>query len=126
MPGPSYPRKDNGTPVVQWPFADGDHQKWNLEATTGGYYVIRAVHSNKALSVNAESHDNGADIVQWSYTAGKEHQQWRLVQKDNGYFAIQNRNSDLFLSVHGESTDNGTALVQWPGGDGDHQQFRLG
>jgi hypothetical protein len=64
--------------------------------------------------------------VQWGYSAGKEHQQWRLVQKKHGYFAIQNRNSGLFLSVHGESTDNGTALVQWPGGDGDHQQFRLG
>ncbi|MET7451882.1 RICIN domain-containing protein [Streptomyces sp. NPDC005574] len=40
-----------------------DHQKWNLEATTGGCYVVRAVHSGKAMSVNAESHDNGAAIV---------------------------------------------------------------
>ncbi|CAL9665380.1 hypothetical protein SUDANB2_07193 [Streptomyces sp. enrichment culture] len=54
------------------------------------------------------------------------HQQWRLVQKDNGYFALQNRHSGQYLSVNGESTDNGTALVQWPGGDGPHQQFRLG
>ncbi|MET7451881.1 RICIN domain-containing protein [Streptomyces sp. NPDC005574] len=48
------------------------------------------------------------------------------MEKDNEYFALQNGNSGMSLSVNGESTDNGTALVQWPGGDGDHQQFRLG
>ncbi|CAL9327306.1 hypothetical protein SUDANB180_07803 (plasmid) [Streptomyces sp. enrichment culture] len=118
-------KKDDGTAVIQWPFQGGDHQKWNLEATTGGYYVVRAVHSGKALSVEGESTANGAKVIQWGQVTGP-HQQWRLVQKDNGYFALQNRHSDQYLSVNGESTDNGTDLVQWPGGDGHHQQFRLG
>ncbi|WP_327232287.1 RICIN domain-containing protein [Streptomyces murinus] len=97
----------------------------DLEATSGGYYVVRAVHSGKALSVEGESTADGAKVIQWGQVTGP-HQEWRLVQQDNGYFALQNRHSGQCLSVDGESTDNGTALVQWPGGDGHHQRFRLG
>ncbi|MET7435895.1 MULTISPECIES: RICIN domain-containing protein [Streptomyces] len=109
-------KKDDGTAVIQWPFQGGDHQKWNLEATTGGYYVVRAVHSGKALSVEGESTANGAKVIQWGHVTGP-HQEWRLVQKDNGYFALQNRHSGQYLSVNGESTDNGTALGDYHGKD---------
>ncbi|WP_063766793.1 RICIN domain-containing protein [Streptomyces sp. NRRL S-1896] len=116
-------KTDNGVEIIQWPFEDGDHQKWNLEATSGGYYVVRAVYRGKAPSVLSESKDNGAKIFQWDYAAGGSgHQEWRLVQRDDGYFAVQNRNSGLYLSVNAEDTANGIPLVQWTGGDGNHQQ----
>ncbi|MGY9065219.1 RICIN domain-containing protein [Streptomyces sp. CAS3] len=49
----------------------------DLEATSGGYYMVRAVHSGQCLSVDGESTDNGTALVQWPGGDG-HHQRFRL------------------------------------------------
>ncbi|MFJ8948419.1 RICIN domain-containing protein [Streptomyces sp. NPDC102395] len=40
-------------------------QEWRLVQKDSGYFSIEARHSGKCLSVNGQSTDNGAALVQW-------------------------------------------------------------
>ncbi|MGW2618470.1 RICIN domain-containing protein [Streptomyces sp. NPDC001500] len=63
---------------------------WGTWRQPGGYYVVRAVHSGKAMSVNAEEKPHGAATVQWATPTARNTSSGGLVQKDNEYFALQN------------------------------------
>ncbi|WP_328623136.1 RICIN domain-containing protein [Streptomyces sp. NBC_00354] len=118
----------NGAEVVQWDYVQGKkNQIWNLEATTGGYYLVRATHSNKCLSVLAEDTADGAQVVQWDYVQGKQNQEWKLIQRDDYYyFSLEARHSGKLLSVLAAGTANGDKLVQWADENKPNQHFRLG
>ncbi|WP_326635024.1 RICIN domain-containing protein [Streptosporangium sp. NBC_01755] len=58
---------DNGAQAIQWTNKGKPNQEWNLEATSAGYYVVRAIHSGKAPSVLGEGLQDGAEAVQRDY-----------------------------------------------------------
>ena len=61
--------------VQIWAYSGANHQRWTVTATSGGYYSLRAVHSNKAADVSGQSTADGAPVQQWGYWGGNN-QQW--------------------------------------------------
>ncbi|GAA0279623.1 hypothetical protein GCM10010302_16630 [Streptomyces polychromogenes] len=69
----------DGAQIVQWEFfASKDNMKWNLEYTSGGYCIVRAVNSSKCLAVSQEATNDGANFVQWA-DVDHPNQQFRLA-----------------------------------------------
>lgn len=116
---------DDGAGVLQWSCGPEDNQQWNLAATSGGYYRIRAVNSGKCLSVANASTGNGALVLQWECGL-PDNQQWKLVQKNDGFFALEARHSHKCLSVSNGAMQNGASAVQWDCGSQHERQWRLG
>lgn len=108
-----------GTAIIQWPYASGANQRWELLYHGGGCYKIAAKHSNLALDVSGAQQVDGAPIIQWQWHGG-DNQLWQLVANDDGTVRLQNKLSGKVLdTAHGESTD-GAVLVQraWNGSAG--------
>jgi hypothetical protein len=74
---------NDGARVVQWrcyPSSDPQrHQQWRLADRSGGYYELRARHSNKCLEVPNGSHEDSVDLVQATCDENRDHQAWRLT-----------------------------------------------
>jgi hypothetical protein len=68
----------NGAIVQQNPYTGTDDQKWSLN-TSGSYYVIKAKHSSKAMSVKDASNSNGADIEQRG-SGSNYNEQWAITE----------------------------------------------
>jgi Ricin-type beta-trefoil lectin domain-like len=116
----------DGAAVIQWPYAGGSNEKWQLVDLGGGYYWFKAVHSGKAAVIQGASTANGALAIQWSFTSGNSgNDEWRLDYLANGYYRFINRHSGKVLEVPGGSTASGTQLGQWSWASVNHQQFQI-
>lgn len=89
-----------------------------------GLYKIINRNSSMALEVYDWSHDNGANIVQWTDTGG-DNQLWRFVSVGSGYYQIINANSGRALEVYQYSTADGGNIVQWQNINGQNQHWKL-
>jgi hypothetical protein len=117
----------SGAQTVQLDCMDSPSQQWRLVATSPGYYTIRAVTSDKCLSIEGPSLDNRARAILWECQGAQTpNQEWRLVQKDSGYFSIEARHSGKCLSVSGGSAQSGAILRQFDCQEAPNQHFRLG
>jgi hypothetical protein len=116
--------KDNGAPIHQWDWVDGDNQKWRLDDVGSGLWRIVSVHSGKVLDVKDASKDNGAPIVQWDWWGG-DNQKWRLEHVGGGIARIVSVHSGKVLDVKDASRDNGAPIVQWDWWGGDNQKWQL-
>ncbi len=72
-----------GTPMIQYPFNNGNNQKWEIVfigySGTKRIYRIINRHSNLLLDVEYPSIDNNARIIQWELN-GYPNQQWYFVE----------------------------------------------
>gem|GEM_PF-5292026 len=55
------------------------NQHWTITDVGSGFYKIENVNSTKALSVNENSTNNGANVLQWDYN-GWTHQHWSFEE----------------------------------------------
>lgn len=92
--------------------------------TNHGLYKLINRGSGKAMEVYDHSHDNGANVSQWSDWGG-DCQLWRFVSVGNGYYQIINANSGRALEVHGWSTEDGGNIVQWQNLNNYNQHWRI-
>jgi large repetitive protein len=113
-----------GAMVTQWPWINGDNQRWKLTATGNGQYTIAAQHSGLLLEVAGCSTSDGGRVQQWPAN-GAACQAWRLVDAGDGSFTIVNVNSGKVLDVSGISLANGAAVTQWTGWGGANQRWRI-
>jgi hypothetical protein len=92
------------------------------DVVSGETYVLRNVHSGKALDVEAASTDDGANVHQWAYGGG-DNQRWVITDLDNGYYKLEAVHSGRALDVEAASTDDGANVHQWAYGGGENQQW---
>lgn len=90
----------------------------------GGRYYLRNVHSGYVADVEAGSTENGADIIQSSWT-GNDNQIWDLVQNADGTYRIRSFNSGKVMEVEDGSTAQGANVLQSPWYGGDNQRWNL-
>lgn len=118
-----------GADLVQWPFTDGDNQRWAYLpfSTIGGLdlVVIQSVESGLVLDVAGSSTGNGASIVQapWS---GAPSQLWIMFPLSNGspFHVVVNVNSGRVLDIAGASLADGAPAIQWNWHGGTNQIWK--
>ena len=104
--------QNNGARVQQWEWANGDNQKWVVDAVGNGEYRLTALHSGKALDVVDGSTEDRAEIQQWDYFANNN-QKWRIVAKGDGSYGIISVKSNKALDVPNGNPENGVKLIQF-------------
>ena len=83
----------------------------------GSYYVLEAVNSNKALSINRSSKVDGAVTEQRAAIgSGTSSQQWRADYMGGGLFRLTARHSGKVLDVNAASIADGAKTQQWTSG----------
>ncbi|MCX4785097.1 MULTISPECIES: RICIN domain-containing protein [unclassified Streptomyces] len=83
-----------------------------------------ARNSQKCVSVEGASTQNGAAAVQWD-CLDAPNQQWKLVATSAGYYTVSAVNSGKCLSISGASVQNGATAVQWDCVNASNQEWRL-
>ncbi len=102
--------KEDGAPVIQWPWAGGDNERWEAEAGLDGYYRFTSVNSGKCLNVQGGGTDDGAAVIQ--YTCGSApNELWKFVPQGTGYQVVA-KSSGKCLNVKG-GVGKGNALIQY-------------
>ena len=69
-----------GVKVQLWGYGGGTNQQWKPVARGGGFYELRARHSNKCLDVPGSSIEQGVVLQQWDCN-GTGAQSFRFVQQ---------------------------------------------
>ena len=88
------------------------------------YYKFINKNSNKSLDVNNSSVDEGAPIIQWSYSGGNS-QQWQLNTISDRNYSIVNKNSSKALDVDSVSSTAGKNIIQHAGANTTSQQWQI-
>jgi len=109
--------KKDRAKILQYQKTGGANQAFQFKDEGGGYYSIKAVHSNKALDVSTKS--KGSAVYQYAYH-GKANQLFKLESKGNGYYVIRSKSANTVLDVKA----NGE-LTHWNLHGGANQLFKL-
>ncbi len=83
-----------------------------------------ARNSQKCVSVDGASSQNGAAMVQWDCVNGSN-QKWKLTATSAGYYTVSAENSGKCMSVDGASVQNGARVIQWDCVNGTNQEWKL-
>ena len=75
--------KGNQEPIIQYDYYGDSTQKWRIEPNSDGTWIIKNVHSGKALSLLHNAADpankgNQEPLIQYDYY-GDATQKWRIV-----------------------------------------------
>lgn len=113
-----------GADVVQASWAGKDCQRWNVQATGEGYFILTAMRGGLALDVAGCSNDNYANVQTWAPN-GAFCQQWKIEDAGSGYYRLLARNSNKALTVVTDSESEGANVLQqeWSGAHG--QQWSI-
>jgi len=111
-----------GALLIQWTSNGGTNQQFDLLDSGGGYYRVRARHSNLVLQVT--NNNSGADIAQQA-DSNATSQQWKFTDQGNGVYSLTNRQSGLTMGVAGNSTTDGAHITQSADTSSGSQRFQL-
>ncbi|MCY1081486.1 RICIN domain-containing protein [Archangium lansingense] len=114
----------DGARLQQWPWGNGDNQKFSLRATGDGYYFVVARSSGKCLDIGNSSTADGAAVQQWSWN-GNDNQKFSLVSHGDGYYSLKAKHSGKCLDVFAFSQENGGEILQWFCNGYDNQKFTM-
>lgn len=115
-------RLDNGLGLVQGRFFAGDHQKWIITDTGGGWFTLTNRHTAKCVDIYYAQLTPGAIALQWPGHGGAN-QAFHLLPQGDGTYVIIARHSGLRLEVGQASQVIGAPVVQAPAGGGAHQRW---
>ena len=106
----------------------GIDQLFRLQRQSDNTYRITSVHSDKDLTVSAQSRDPRAEVIQWDW-ADYDNRRWYIQHHEtaNGiaYYRFVAKHSGLVLDVKNGATGNRTPLQQFEWNHSHAQQFRL-
>ena len=107
---------ENGANVQIWQDAKADQQRFKLSYAGNGYYVIKAVHSDKALDVAGAQKANCTNVWQYDYN-GSDAQLWKIEAVGSGTYKIISKCNNLSLDISGGNSANGTnvQVFEWNG-----------
>lgn len=115
---------NNGTNVGQWTWLNNNCQRWSVESTGDGYFMIRSMLSSKVLDIPYCSNQPGANVQVWqSYS--NDCQKFSIQPAGNGYYSVINKSSGLALDVSDCSTQPGANVHQWGYWGGDCQLWKF-
>ncbi len=89
-----------------------------------GRYEITSRHSGLVLEVENGSHDNGANVIQWTAN-GFANQHFDVTDLGNGFYSIRPAHSGKSLDVYGWNPDPGAEIRQWEYTGFDNQQWQI-
>ena len=112
--------QDNYANIQLWTADNVDQQRFIFEAISTDTYVIRAKHSNKALTVDLSNNN----VCQMDYT-GASNQQWRIQEAGYGYYNLISLANNLYLDVSNGNAQNGQNIQVYSDNESDAQQFRF-
>lgn len=104
--------KNDRANVQLWQDHGSRQQKVDLQFQNDGTYLIKFVHSGKALS--AESNSDGSNVSQ-SSVDGSDLQRWVIKRSGAGY-TLKNKAGNQWLNVRRADTKNGTNIQTWSNG----------
>ncbi|MBL4826365.1 MAG: RICIN domain-containing protein, partial [Spongiibacteraceae bacterium] len=84
----------------------------NVFAIENGRYSIQSSLSGLVLDVNGASSDDGANILQYTYS-GANHQHFDVMSLGDGSYSIRPAHSAKSLDVYEWSAEDGAELRQW-------------
>ncbi|TBW58463.1 carbohydrate-binding protein [Marinobacter halodurans] len=116
--------RSDGANVNQWKYHGGENQQFEIINKGGDYYLIRAVHSRKAISTYGDSKESDVNVHQWTYK-GKNNQIWKISPSGSGYYTITSKHSGLYLGVKDGSRSNGGDIRQYNASGGYDQQWKF-
>lgn len=100
----------------------------DIQPAINGSYVLVNRNSHEVMTVAGGNTQNGANIVQDTYT-GAAYQQWDVTPVDStiggdfSYFTIKSVNSGEVTDENNFSLDNGANVQQWQSTNGINQQW---
>lgn len=102
-------------------------QKWSLAYNSStGYYTITNVDTNRKLSTNSSTVNNGTRIVAASYNAALCSEQWKIYRTPDNYLTFESAcASGMTIDVDDASQAIGTRLGIWTAHGGDNQKWSL-
>jgi uncharacterized repeat protein (TIGR02543 family) len=116
--------KTQGAYPVLWDNAYKANQRFRLEASGTGYYLIRNVNSKLVLDIYGGQLRNEGSIIQWSVTGG-DNQKWKLIANSNGSYTIVSKANERFcIDLPGSSSARDTRPILYERGSNKaNQQF---
>jgi len=96
----------------------------HAQSISDGRYSITSRHSGLALSVENNSKENGANIIQWQYT-GNQSQQFDVKSLGNDFYSIRAAHSGKSIDVYNFSSEPGGEIRQWEYWGSDNQQWQI-
>lgn len=102
-----------------------DNQKFCILKIKGGYYVVLATHSKKALDVKGGNKTELSNIIQYDYHSG-DNQLWTMEDAGDGYYTVHAKyDNNMCWDVYQASDLNGKPLAIYPYNGGDNQKFKF-
>jgi Ricin-type beta-trefoil lectin domain. len=115
----------DGANVQLYDSNSSNAQKYMLQYTGNGYYIIRNVGSNKVLDVCGGNSASGTKVQQYTYN-GTDAQLWRVVPAGDGYYSLATKlKENQYLDVNGAGTSNGTSIQIYTANSTDAQKWKF-
>ena len=109
----------SGNVMEIWNFDGGEYQKWEIVYKGGGYYKIISDKSNMALTVQNNSENSTAALVQEQYIES-DRQLWKITKSSSGAYifrpkSAENYDKDWCMCANHLSTNHvdGTNIEQY-------------
>lgn len=114
---------ENCANVHIWSRSNNAADQFVFESLPGGYYTIRALHSNYYLNVSGASKSEGANIIQYDDTAAPTNQIWSVVPNTDGTYSMVSLLSGRYIDVSSGIAANGTNVQCWTGNSTNAQKW---
>jgi len=88
-----------------------------------GTYLIVNRKSGKALAVDSDSKESGANVHQWTDVGDNASHHWKI--SDEGAFRILNANANKVLDMNSASTADGGNAIIWQDNKGMNQRWLI-
>ena len=101
-----------GTRIQQWGYWGGPGQRWRLDRSGNGAFLLTSVYSGQSLDNPNGSSQPGTPLQQFP-TNGSTAQQYRFQLNADGAYTITNVASGLCLDDPNGSTASGATIQLW-------------
>lgn len=106
------PSMNPGTRIQQWGYWGGPGQRWRLDRSGNGAFLLTSVYSGQSLD-NPNGSTQTGTVLQQFPTNGSAAQQYRFVLNADGSYTITNVASGLCLDDPNGSTTPGAMIQLW-------------
>ncbi|MFI5492513.1 RICIN domain-containing protein [Actinoplanes sp. NPDC051859] len=123
-----------GAPAIQWHYPRTvpvpQDQQWIMGPNDTGKAIRNGGTAHQfALSIQGNSHANGARVVQWWHQPNNRYQSWRTEfayhNGDFWYKIINNATGKCLAVANGGDLNAGAAIIQWTCGNGPDQKWHF-
>ncbi len=113
-----------GLGIDEWSCTGTANQKFNVNPTTDGFFVIQSQINTLCLDAGSGSVTTGVQVVQKACSGG-EPQKWKLVANAGGTYFITTPDGTGCLDIFGGRTANGTSVITWACHNSNNEAFLL-